>query len=177
MHERSDEALMQAWAGGSMAAFEQLYERYRGPLYRYILRLAGNEVTANDLYQGCWEKVIRARRRYRPAAPFRAWLFRIARNHVVDHYRRERPSAELREEQLESNNPGPDVALAEQGREMDLRQAVDTLPDEQRDFLLLKLEAGIELQTIADISGIGRETAKSRLRYALAKLRKTLEET
>ena len=74
MRERSDEDLMEAWAAGSMQAFEALYARYRGPLYRYILRQAGDDATANDLYQGSWEKIIRARKSYRPQAPFRAWM-------------------------------------------------------------------------------------------------------
>ena len=63
MRERSDEDLMKAWANGSMEAFEMLYSRYRAPLYRYLLRLAGDETGANDLYQGAWEKVIAARKR------------------------------------------------------------------------------------------------------------------
>ncbi len=55
MRERSDEQLMKSYASGSMEAFDHLYERHRGPLYRYILRLAGDPATANDLYQGSWE--------------------------------------------------------------------------------------------------------------------------
>jgi len=74
-----------------MEAFEVLYERHRGPLYRYILRLVGNPATANDLYQGSWEKIIKARGRYKDSAPFKAWMYRIAHNHVMDHFRREQP--------------------------------------------------------------------------------------
>lgn len=160
-----------------MEAFEQLYARHRGPLYRYILRQAGDAATANDLYQGCWEKIIGARRRYRPSAPFQAWMYRIARNHVIDHFRRSRPSAELQPERIESGNPGPEDTLAEQGRRAALETAIAALPVEQRDAVLLKLEGGLDLQTIADVSGISRETAKSRLRYAVRKLKQALEGT
>lgn len=177
MPERSDEALMKAWAEGSMAAFEQLYARHRKPLYRYILRQCGNDAEANDLYQGCWEKIIRARRQYRPAAPFTAWMYRIARNHVIDHFRRSRPAGELQEERLSSNDPEPAERLEGEQRSERLRQAIAGLPDEQKDALLLRMDAGLDVQTIADVSGCNRETAKSRLRYAMRKLRAALEET
>ena len=113
MRERSDEALVADWSGGSMAAFEALYARYRGPLYRYFLRLSGDAARANDLYQGCWEKVIRARRRYRPTGPFRAWLFRIAHNHAMDDFRRSAPLTGLDDADAASTQPDPaDHAVA-----------------------------------------------------------------
>ena len=89
-----DEQLMKSYAGGSMEAFEHLYERHRGPLYRYILRLTGDPATANDLYQGSWEKIIKARGRYKASAPFKAWMYRIAHNHVMDHFRRRHPAGD-----------------------------------------------------------------------------------
>ena len=98
---------MKEWAAGHLPAFETLYARYRVPLYRYVLRLCGDEVTANDLYQGSWEKVIRARRSYRPKAPFRAWLYRVAHNHVMDHFRRARPETELKPELVTDGADGP----------------------------------------------------------------------
>jgi RNA polymerase sigma-70 factor (ECF subfamily) len=176
MRERSDETLMKAYAGGSMEAFESLYERHRGPLYRYILRQVGDAATANDLYQGSWEKIIKARDSYHASAPFRAWMYRIAHNHVVDHFRRARPASELPPEFIDANNPGPEQLLHGQQGEAMLREAVDELPAEQKDVLLLKLEAGLDLQAIAEITGVNRETAKSRLRYAVGKLKKTLRE-
>jgi RNA polymerase sigma-70 factor (ECF subfamily) len=174
MRERSDETLMKAYAGGSMEAFESLYERHRGPLYRYILRQVGDAAMANDLYQGSWEKIIRARGSYRSSAPFRAWMYRIAHNHVMDHFRRARPASELPTEVIDVNNPGPDELLRDQQGETILREAIDELPAEQKDVLLLRLEAGLDLQAIAKITGVNRETAKSRLRYAVGKLKKTL---
>ena len=177
MRERSDEDLMEAWAAGSMQAFEVLYARYRGPLYRYILRQAGDDATANDLYQGSWEKIIRARKSYRPQAPFRAWMYRIAHNHVIDHFRRSRPQSELEPERMESAEQGPDELLSQEARQQRLREAVDRLPDKQRDAILLKLDAGLDLQSIADVTGVNRETAKSRLRYAVARLKHLMMET
>lgn len=176
MRERSDEDLMNAWAGGSMAAFETLYGRYRGPLYRYLLRLCGDAAQANDLYQGCWEKVIRARRKYRSGTPFRPWLFRVAHNHAVDQFRRRQPQTGLETDALESAEPDPVQAVEQQQRRQNLARAVQKLPQEQRDALLLKLEGGFDLEQIAQITGSGRETAKSRLRYAVTRLRQVLQE-
>lgn len=177
MRERSDEELMMQWAAGKMEAFEVLYSRYRAPLYRYIRRLAGNDTTANDLYQGSWEKIIKGRESYRPQAPFRAWMYRIAHNHVMDHFRRSRPESELEAERMASSQAGPEERFGEEDRELRLRKAVATLPEKQRDVLLLKLDGGLDLQSIADVLGVNRETAKSRLRYAVAKLKLALTET
>ena len=168
---------MEAWAAGSMQAFEELYARYRGPLYRYILRQVADDATANDLYQGSWEKIIKARKSYRPQAPFRAWMYRIAHNHVVDHFRRSRPESELEPERMESLEEAPDELLTRADRQQRLREALDSLPDKQRDAILLKLDAGLDLQTIADVTGVNRETAKSRLRYAVARLKHLMMET
>ena len=176
MHEFSDEDLMTEWVAGKMEAFERLYERYRGPLYRYILRRVGDDATANDLYQGSWEKIIRGRKSYRPQAPFPAWMYRIAHNHVMDHFRRQRPETDIETELMESGTAGPEEQLGLEIRESDLRKALALLPEKQKDTILLKLEAGLDLQTIADVTGVNRETAKSRLRYAVSRLKHLLTE-
>lgn len=173
MVESADETLMLAYANGDMAAFEALYGRYRGPLYRYFLRHVSDATTANDLYQGCWEKVIGARQRYSASAPFKAWLFRIAHNHLVDHYRGNRPTGELPDE-LPADNPGPEHALDAAQQQARFRAALAQLPDEQREALLLRLESGLGVEEIATITGVRAETAKSRLRYATAKLKQVL---
>ncbi len=173
MRELTDEALMKTYAGGDIAAFECLYQRHRGPLYRYILRQVGDSATANDLYQGTWEKIIRGRAGYTAAAPFKVWMYRIAHNHLVDYFRRLRPTTDL-PAALESGNPGPEETLVDQQHLAGLAAAVRKLPAEQREVLVLKLEAGLDLRTIANITGLNPETAKSRLRYAVAKLRQAL---
>jgi len=176
MRERSDEALMKDYTNGNMQAFELLYGRHRGPLYRYILRQVKDTATANDLFQGSWEKIIKASGNYRPSAPFRAWMYRIARNHMVDYFRRIRPVSDILPDNIKADNPAPEDQLLDEQRSSDLREAIKQLPVEQKDVLLLKLEAGLDLQTIADVTGVSRETAKSRLRYAVGKLKKVLKE-
>jgi RNA polymerase sigma-70 factor (ECF subfamily) len=174
MRDASDEKLMRRYASGDMSAFETLYARYRGPLYRYIRRQVPDPATANDLYQGSWERVIGARKSYSDNAPFKAWIYRIARNHLIDHYRRNRPHAQLQPDAQASDNPQPGEAYAAQERHERLLGAIRALPQEQRDALLLRLEGGLGLAEIAAITGTGKETVKSRLRYATSKLKQVL---
>lgn len=176
MRDVKDEQLMQDYASGNMPAFEELYARYRLPLYRYFRRQVPDEATANDLYQGCWEKVIAARRRYRPAAPFRAWLFRIAHNHAMDHHRARKPEYDTSPEWLADGKPGPEALLDATAQEARFARALSSLPFEQRNALLLHFESGLGLAEIADLSGEPRETVKSRLRYATEKLKQALSQ-
>lgn len=157
-----------------MEAFDHLYERHRGPLYRYILRLAGDPATANDLYQGSWEKIIKSRGRYKASAPFKAWMYRIAHNHVIDHFRRRRPEGDADPDEVSSKQPQPDEQMARQNRRDELLAAINSLPADQKDALILKMETGLDLQTIAEVTGVNPETAKSRLRYAVKKLKQIL---
>jgi RNA polymerase sigma-70 factor (ECF subfamily) len=175
MRGSSDEQLMKQYAAGDASAFEDLYQRYRGPLYRYIQRQVKDPATANDLYQGSWEKIIKARKRYQSAAPFKAWMFRIAHNHLVDHFRGQRTTEPLNAESLIATAPQPAEALSEEQKQQSFRAALNDLPDEQRQTLLLKLEAGLSLEEIGKITGVERETVKSRLRYATNKLKRILQ--
>ncbi|NNE05685.1 MAG: sigma-70 family RNA polymerase sigma factor [Xanthomonadales bacterium] len=170
----SDEQLMKQYAAGNMRAFESLYERFRGPLFRYFQRQIRDPATVNDLYQGSWEKLIKARTSYRPSVPFRAWLFRIAHNHMVDHFRANRIFEPLKPEQFASseNEPGEQIDQDQQLKRF--YAALKKLPDEQKDALLLKLEAGLGLLEIGRVTGVEYETVKSRLRYAAAKLKRSL---
>ncbi len=172
--QRSDEELMLAYAGGDMRAFESLYQRHRGPLYRYVLRSCGNATLANDLYQGSWEKIIKARKKYRPQAPFKAWMYRIAHNHLIDHYRRHKPTVEGDPDEQAATTMAPDDHAQQLEQAHTLRAAVEALLPDQKTTLLLKLEAGMDLGEIADATGVNAETAKSRLRYALRKLKNAM---
>ncbi len=175
MRGSTDEQLMKQYAAGDVSAFEDLYERYRGPLYRYIQRQVHDPATVNDLYQGSWEKLIKARNRYKPAAPFRAWFFRIAHNHVVDHFRSKHETEALNPDQMTASAPQPGEALGNEQKQKRFRAALQDLPAEQKHTLLLKIEAGLGLEEIGKITGVKRETVKSRLRYATAKLKRTLQ--
>lgn len=171
-----DAALMCAYAAGDMAAFEALYARHRGPLYGFVKRAVHDASLADELYQDIWERVITARHRYRPSAAFSTWLYRIARNRLVDHWRRLRPEAASDPDELPGAIAPPGEAMDEAGRAQALERAIAQLAPEQREVILLRLQRGFSLAEIAEITGAPFEAAKSRLRYAVGHLRRALGE-
>ena len=176
MQGMSDEKLMQRYAKGDAKAFDQLYARHRVPLYRYFIRQVNNPSTANDLYQGAWEKIIKARKKYRPASPFKMWMYRIAHNHLVDYYRRTRPEDSVEPDTLSDTRADPSQGVIDGEQSELLRAGISTLPMEQRNTLLLQLETGLKIEEIARVTGVGRETVKSRLRYAVNYLKRSVVE-
>ncbi len=176
VNSASHEQLMLAYAAGDASAFDRLYEQYRAPLYRFILRQVKDPVASNDLYQQCWEKLIKGRHTYRSASPFPAWLFRIARNTVIDYFRRQTPDTYSDPAEWASETAGPETLALQTETELSLAAAVHALPADQREVVLLRLEAGLDLSAIAQITGSNPETCKSRLRYALAKLHQQMQQ-
>lgn len=173
--ETSDERLMLAYAGGDAAAFERLYRRHKDALYRYFLRHV-ETADAGELFQDVWQKLIQARGGYRSDAPFAAWLYRIAHNRLVDHWRRARPHDELPADAVDADARGPESQVEQDDTARRLLAALARLPAEQREIIVLREERNLTLEQIADIQGVGRETVKSRLRYALAKLREAFHD-
>ncbi|MDP6435785.1 MAG: sigma-70 family RNA polymerase sigma factor, partial [Gammaproteobacteria bacterium] len=86
--ELNDTALMLRYRDGDVDAFEALYNRHRGALFRYLVRRIGNQAFAEDIFQEVWSRIIRNRKSYRPSAKFTTYMFHIAHNCSVDHYRR-----------------------------------------------------------------------------------------
>ena len=173
----SDEDLMLRYAAGQAAAFDVLYGRYRVRLLRYLVRLTGQTAVAEELYQDTWSRVIDARARYAPSARFAAWLFRIAHHLAIDHLRKLHPTVNADDVLVGFPGlPEDDPALAlDQAEQMErLAALVEALPTEQKAVLLMRAEGDLTLEEIAATVGTGRETIKSRLRYALAKLREGL---
>jgi RNA polymerase sigma-70 factor, ECF subfamily len=173
---RSDEDLMMRYAAGAAEAFDELHARYRQRLWRYLAKLVREQALVEELYQDTWERLIAARDRYRPDAPFGAYLFRIAYRLAIDLLRKQRPQLSIDEQvvELTSDQPEPAQWLAQLADAERVRSALDELPHEQRAALLLQIEEDLSLEQIAQISECGRETIKSRLRYAMNRLRSRL---
>lgn len=171
---------MRAYADGDAAAFDVLYQRFRKPLYAFLIRGLADRSLVDECFQDVWTSVIGARRRYQPSARFSTWLFQIAHNRMVDVWRRQKPVGSLDElEQAGAPPPleqGPDPEAATDGfqQRRRLQDALSQLPAEQRVAVQLRLDQELSLEEIADITGSGRETVKSRLRYAMDKLRTQL---
>lgn len=170
-----DEQLMVEYGRGDVAAFEMLYHRYKGALYRYFLRQASRADVAEEMSHEVWLRIIQSRSRYQPTAKFTTYLFQIAHNCLVDFYRKQAaqpamdgddhlaavPDREDRDPQVQAmNRQAWDALLVMIGR----------LPPEQREVFILKQEAQLSIEDIAYILGENAETVKSRLRYASKKL-------
>jgi RNA polymerase sigma factor (sigma-70 family) len=185
--DERDEDLMLAYASGDAAAFDALYARHKGGVYRYVLRHCGNAGPADELFQDIWMNVIRVRATYAPSAKFRTWLYTLARNRIVDHWRANGHATLVSVDGDEATRGEVDALPASRhdephvradNRELSVRikSSLAALPPAQRDAFLLQHEGGLSLAEIAALTGVGAETVKSRLRYAIAKLRSELGE-
>ena len=184
-----DEDLMLAYAAGDATAFDALYARHKGGLYRYLMRQCGHAGIVDELFQDVWLSAIRARTTYAPSAKFTTWLYRIAHNRLIDHWRAAGRvelvvSAESDDDDDDhddalaaipgARNDDPEIRASSREIAMRLQTALSALPPAQREAFLLHQEGGLDLSQIAELTGRGVETVKSRLRYALAKLRTEL---
>lgn len=179
--DATDEALMLGYRDGDAAAFDVLYSRHKGRIYRYLLRQCRNAGLADEMFQDVWMNLIRARAGYTVQAKFSTWLFRIAHNRLMDHFRRGDVHQSLDDESLSIEEPAaprsvePAASAESRQQAAQLLLLLNGLPDEQREAFVLQQEGGLSIEEIAVATGVSRETAKSRLRYAVAKLRQGMQ--
>jgi len=172
-----DEQLMLAYRGGDAGAFDELYRRHKGGLFRFVLRSVRERSLAEELYQEIWMRAIEARGRYEPQAKFSTWLYTIAHNRLIDHWRKKGLQVVSLDTESEfSGNPGFEpqgILEAKQGLAR-FAQALEALPPAQREAFLMHHEAEMSVAEIARATGANEEAAKSRLRYAVGKLKEAL---
>jgi len=176
----ADAGLMARYRDGDAAAFATLYARHKGPLYRYLLRQVRSAGVAADLFQEVWSRLVATRGRYEPRAKFATYLFHIAHNCTIDFFRRDlmRRADPADAQSAEPEVPEyqrPDGVAEFLEQQSALLAALGALPREQREAFLLHEETGLTIEEIARITDVGLETAKSRLRYAIRKLKKALQ--
>ena len=181
--EAGDEQLMLAYREGDAGAFEELYRRHKGSLFRFVLRSIRDRAVAEELYQEIWLRAIEARARYEVQAKFTTWLYTIARHRLVDHWRK-RGLTLVSLDQDETGPAEPPAGAdyephrlleAKQGLAR-FRRALEALPAAQREAFLLHEEAGMSVAEIAQATGASEAAAKSRLRYALSKLKEAISD-
>ena len=182
----TDEELLAAYAAGDARAFGELYERHERPVFRYFLRQGAAAALAEDLLQETWMAVIRNAARFEPRAKFTTWLYTVARSKMIDHWRGKDDAVSLDdaandpdETPLEvsgSDADRPDVQALSRAQARAFVEAVEALPAAQREAFLLQAEGGLSLEEIAVVTQAGHETVKSRLRYAMTKLRSAMED-
>lgn len=190
MRDESDEALMFRYKRGEVRAFEVLMVRHRTAIFNFIFRYTRDRTAAEDLMQETFLRLIKAAESYERSAKFTTFLYTIARNLCVDASRRgkHRQATSLdapvhgSEDQVPLVERIADGQKASDGRVLDrelgerLKKAIEELPDEQREIFLLREVSDLQFNEIAEIVGIPENTVKSRMRYALEKLRQSLEE-
>jgi RNA polymerase sigma-70 factor (ECF subfamily) len=190
--ERNDEDLMAAYKGGEVAAYRVLVERHHAPVYRFCLRSLRSPEAAADAAQEIFLKVVRNAPTWERKAKFTTWLYTMARNWCIDESRKARfRKTESLNESLSKGSEGDSgeqrldrvvSELPQQDRVVDnvrLRKVIDDavkdLPEEQREVFLLREMSGLPFKDIAELTGTGENTVKSRMRYALLALQKRLQ--
>ncbi len=181
--DASDETLMLGYRDGDAAAFDLLYARHKGGVFRYLLRQSRNAALTDEMFQDVWMNLIRARDTYTVQAKFSTYLYRIAHNRLMDHFRRHDSAAVSLDddtgpeiaEPAAPRSDEPEASADARQQAAQLLRLLDQLPAEQREAFVLQQEGGLSIEEIATATGVARETAKSRLRYALAKLRQGMQ--
>ena len=183
---------MLAYAAGDASAFTRLYDRHERPVHRYFLRHSVAASTADDLLQETWLAVVRNASGYRVDARFTTWLYTVARSKLVDHWRgtrranlfdeaandpdafdsdSDRDGASWLERVAGSDALRPDVQAMAHQQARAFVDAVEALPASQREAFLLHVDGGLSLAEMAALTSVGAETVKSRLRYAMRRMR------
>jgi RNA polymerase sigma factor (sigma-70 family) len=181
-----DEDLMLAYAQGDAVAFDELYARHEGALFRFVRRLLGASMAAqaDEVFQDTWMRIIAARASFAPqGAAWRTWAFTIAHNLAMDRLRASgrEIALDIRDDgedpldwvaaTLDMTHPSSEDTAFWRAAGRQLLHCLDELPDTQRAAFLLHHEDGASVEELAQRLGLQFETAKSRLRYALQKLR------
>ena len=168
---------MVSYGQGDYQAFEELYNRNKAPLYRYFLRQLKHSALAEEFSHEVWLRIIKSRESYFPKAKFTTYLFQIAHNRIIDHFRQSSKENLINIEdhndlQIPAGDAGnPESKLDSDRGKQQLITLINLLPGEQREVFLLKEEGGLSIEDIANVVGENAETIKSRMRYAVKKLK------
>ncbi|WP_299758942.1 sigma-70 family RNA polymerase sigma factor [uncultured Pontibacter sp.] len=181
--QMSDSALVSLYIAGNEGAFEQLVNRHKNKVYTTILLIVKDSYTAEDLMQDAFIKAIHTMKggRYNEEGKFSSWICRIAHNLAIDHFRKEKRSPVITLE--DGSNVFNNMSFSEDSAESlqikedthaRLRELIQTLPQSQREVLMMRHYAEMSFQEIADATGVSINTALGRMRYALINLRKKM---
>lgn len=174
MTAATDDELMQRVRDGDVAPLGVLFERHQRPLYNFFLRLTGRTAVSEDLVQEVFLRVLKYRHTYRGQSQFRTWLYQIARNARADHYRKRWRESELDDEMgrtVPSPAPAVSEVLAESQEAELIREALQQLPDDKREVLVLSRYHDMRYEEIGRVLGCTEGTVKVRVHRAMKELR------
>ncbi|NCC50430.1 MAG: sigma-70 family RNA polymerase sigma factor [Spartobacteria bacterium] len=177
-----EEKRIEQYREGDIHALEELVEKYRRPLFGFILKMTEGRDDAEEIFQEVWLRAIRNLDSYK-VSNFLSWLFKIAHNLVIDRARKKKPAMSLQdpieealtmEDRVASEAPGPDEQMNSRVIRERIDRAVAELPENQREVFVMRTQADISFKDIARIQGVSINTALARMQYALARLREEL---
>ncbi len=182
----NDQELVQAFLQGDESCIEILIRRHKKKVFTYILLTVKNQALAEDLFQETFIKVIQSLRdgKYRDNGRFLSWVIRISHNLIIDHFRKEKQMNAISNDDKEvdlfnskrlSDMNIEEILIKNQIRS-DLRKLIYSLPEDQREVVLLRHFGGLSFKEIADQTDVSINTALGRMRYALINLRKMIKE-
>ena len=174
MQSETDEELMLQVRDGAGETLGVLFDRYHAPLYNFYTKLTGDRTLSEDLVQEVFLRILRHRNTFRTGTPFRAWIYQIARNARIDHFRKSRPEVSFKPEMAPAVAPG-DPAQQQQESEL-LHRALMELPEEKRELLVLCRFQELPYEEVARLVGCGVSTVKVRIHRALQELREVFHQ-
>ena len=190
MKQIADDELVAQYKNGNVEAFDRLLERYGKPLYNFIFRMLGDKAKSEDILQDVFVRIIQNIQRYKMKGQFKSWIFTIANHLAISElrYRSKRRSLSL--DQKVGTGEGnlklgdlvgdekylPDVLAERKELREKLDEAIQSLPIEQRQVLMMRESSGLSFREIATILRCPLNTALGRMHYALRNLRQTLSE-
>jgi len=174
MRHPDGELLLLARQGNQRAA-KELVERYATPLFGYIMRLTGQRETAEDIFQDTFTRVFQDNSRYSEQGNFKAWLFRIAHNQIVDLIKKRRiDTVNVEPELLTNKQPDTLEQMVRTEQQKRMLELVERLPLKQKTVLLMRLEGKLSFKEIAVALNCSINTVIARMHYAVKKLREEL---
>ncbi len=172
METQTDSSLMRLVQAGDTAQLAVLFERYHVALFRYLLQLSRDRALSEDLVQEVFFRVLKYAGSYDPSLAFRVWLYRMARNAYFDSLRKQRPDVRTDEiSEIRSPEPMPEELLTRKQDTAFLREALEKLPEDKREILVLSRFHGLRYEDIALILKCEIGTVKVRVYRALRELR------
>lgn len=181
----SDEALMLAYKDGDIEAFEKLVKRHERGLFNFVLRSVGRQEIAEELVQEVFVRIVKSASSYQQTAKFTTWAYTIARNICIDRARKTKNRTEYslnatvggeegtqtHQDRLVEEGHSASVELEKKVFLQRLQEALQELPEEQREVFVMREVSGLKFREIADVLEVPVPTVKSRMRYALEALR------
>ena len=181
----NDHELIARYVDGDEQSFEVLLHRYKSKIYTSIYLFVKDHALAEDIFQEVFIKIIDTLRRgkYNHEGKFVQWAMRISYNMCVDHHRRNKRRSHLNPTEdfdifdvLRHSDDGPDQIIMRSETHNRIRYLVDSLPEEQREVVILRHYADMSFKEIAGLTGVSINTALGRMRYALINIRKLMSE-